>query len=159
SLILLVAAGCCGLFLLSYVRGAPLALRRILLIHLCLAGILLASIVLSLLISRGFQELLGVGPNYIQHFFTPERLIQDPAAVLGRVARQYWAVYGGKRGIYGAHYITFPALLLLGMAALTLQAPGRRAVTMPLLILYMLGITLLPFAINFVGNGRLPPRI
>jgi hypothetical protein len=47
SLILLVAAGCCGVFLLRFLHGETLPLRDIVILHAYLLGVVVASIALS----------------------------------------------------------------------------------------------------------------
>jgi len=158
SLILLVAVGCCGLFLLRYLRGPAMSPRQILLVHGYLAGNLLAGLILSLLISRGFQWLLGVQPSYLSGFVRPDRLLDAPLRVIRGLLKEYWAIYGGKRAVYGFRYVTFPALLLLGMFALAARARERGVKAILAIILYMLGITAIPFAINPVAGGTLPYR-
>jgi hypothetical protein len=158
SLILLVAAGCCGLFLLRYLRGPAMPLRQILLVHAYLACNLVAGMVLGLLISRGFQWLLAVQPAYISHFIRIDQLADSPLAVIKSIAKQYWAVYGGKRNVYGFRYITFPALLFLGMFAMAARAPQRGTKSILFVVLYMIAITAIPFAINVVAGGKLPYR-
>jgi len=158
SLILLIAAGCGGIFLLRYLRGPAMPLRQILLVHAYLVCAIAASVILSVLISRGFQWLLGLQPAYVGGFIRPERLLDSPLAVIRNLIREYWAIYGGKRAVYGFRYVTFPALLLLGMFALAVRAPRRNAKTVFFVILYMLAMTLIPFAINPVSGGELPYR-
>ena len=75
-----------------------------------------------------------------------------------KILQQYWAVYGGKRTIYGYRYVTFPALLLLGMIALAARARHHGRTASVLVVLYMLGMTLIPFAIHPISGGRLPYR-
>jgi hypothetical protein len=157
SLILLVAAGCCGIFLLRYLRGPAMSLRQILTAHLYLACSLVASVILAFLISRGFQWLLGVQPGYIGGFIRPEQLLDTPFVVIQKLAKEYWQIYGGKRAVYGLRYITFPALLLLGMFALAARAQrGTKAIFF--VILYMAAMTAIPFAINLISGGKLPYR-
>lgn len=158
SLILLVAAGCCGLFLLRYLRGPAMPVRQILLVHACLACSIVASVALSFLISRGFQWLLGVQPSYIGKFVRIDRLWDDPLLVIKMFAKQYWSIYGGKRTVYGFRYVTFPALLALGMFALAARAPERRAKSVLFIVLYMIGITAIPLGINLVAGGSMPLR-
>jgi hypothetical protein len=157
SLILLIAVGCCGIFLLRYLRGPEMSLRQILLVHAYLACGVAGSVILSFLISRGFQWLVGVQPTYIARFVQPDQLLDSPLAVLRRLIKEYWAIYGGKRAVYGFRYVTFPALILLGMFALAARA-RRDAGSILFVILYMLGMTLIPFAINPVSGGDLPYR-
>jgi hypothetical protein len=158
SLLLLTAAGCCGLFLLCYLRRPAMTLRHILIVHLYLAGNLVAGALVGLLIARGFQWLLAVEPAYIAHFVKLDQFADSPFAVLRRTLREYWLVYGGKRAVYGYRYLTFPALLLLGMFALAARVRERRAKSILFVVLYMLGITSIPFAINVVAGGKMPYR-
>ena len=158
SLILLVAAGCCGIFLLRYLRGPALPLRHILILHAYLLGALIASIALSYLVAYGLQGLTGQLSTYTARFVRPDRLVESPWTVIQKMLAQYWEIYGGKRAVYGFRYVTFPALLVLGMAALAARAWHRGRLVALLVILYMLGMTLIPFAINPLSGGRMPYR-
>lgn len=158
SLILLVAVGCCGIFLLRYLRGPALPLRDILVLHAYLLAMLLASVALSYLIGSGLQWLTGYHSGYTGRFVRPDRLIESPWDVIQKTLREYWAIYGGKRAAYGFRYITFPVLLVLGMVALAAQAWRRGRWVVVLVVLYMLGMTLIPFAIHPLSGGRLPYR-
>jgi hypothetical protein len=158
SLILLVAVGCCGIFLLRTLRGPALPLRRILILHAYLLGMLVASVALSYLIAYGLQWLVGNHPTYSGQFVRPDRFIESPWAVIQKILREYWTIYGGKRAVYGFRYVTFPALLVLGMVALAAQAWRRGRSAVVLVVLYMVGMTLIPFAIHVLSGGRLPYR-
>jgi hypothetical protein len=158
SLILLVAVGCCGIFLLRYLRGPTLPLRHILILHAHLLAMLVASVALSYLIANGLQWLTGHHSVYTGRFVRPDRFVDSPWDVIQRLLRQYWTIYGGKRAAYGFRFVTFPVLLVLGMTALAAQAwrRGRRVVA--LVVPYMLGMTLIPFAIHVLAGGGLPYR-
>jgi hypothetical protein len=158
SFILLVAVGCCGIFLLRYLREPGMTVRTILLVHACLLATLVASIVLSYLINHGLQWMIGHESGISSRFVSPGRFIDSPWAVIQKVLQQYWAVYGGKRMIYGDRYVTFPVLLLLGMIALAARARHRGWPAAVFVVLYMLGMTLIPFAIHLISGGRLPYR-
>src|SRR5688572_33299839 len=132
--------------------------RTILLLHACLLATLVASIVLSYLINHGLQWMIGHESGISSRFVSPGRFIDSPWAVIQKVLQQYWAVYGGKRMIYGDRYVTFPVLLLLGMIALAARAPHRGWPAAVFVVLYMLGMTLIPFAIHLISGGRLPYR-
>jgi hypothetical protein len=157
-LILLVAVGCCGIFLIRTLRGPAPTPRQILLAHGYLLCALVAGIAVSTLLSHGLQVLTGVEPSYSARFFQPERLLESPRRVFRHILQEYWAVYGGKRAVYGLRYITFPALLLLGMAAIAARAWRHGRLPVLLVILYMLGMTLIPFAIHPISGGRMPYR-
>jgi hypothetical protein len=159
SLVLMVAAGCCGLFLLRHLRGPAMTPRRFLLAHGYLACVLLASLAVSFLLSSGFQWALAAEPVYIAKFVRPERFLESPIEVARKLLREYWTIYGGKRAVYGFRYLAFPALLVVGMVALAARARARGAVAVLLVVLYMLGITLIPFAINPLSGGQLPYRV
>ena len=158
SLILLVAAGCCGIFLLRHLRGPALPLRHILLLHAYLLGMLVASIALSYLVTYGLQALTGQLSTYSDRFVRSDRLVESPWTVIRGILGQYWTIYGGKRAAYGFRYVTFPSLLVLGMAALAARAWPRGPLVVLLVILYMLGMTLIPFAIHPLSGGRMPYR-
>jgi Ca2+/Na+ antiporter len=158
SFILLVAAGCCGIFLLRYLREPAMPLRHILLVHVYLFGALVASIVLSHLLSRGLQGLTGAQPILVGRYLSADLLLDTPSAVIGKLFREYWAVYGGKRAVYGFRYVTFPLLIALGMVALAWQAWRRGRWIAAVVVLYMLGMTLIPFAVHPLSGGRLPYR-
>ncbi|HET6618614.1 MAG TPA: glucosyltransferase domain-containing protein [Dongiaceae bacterium] len=157
SLILLIAAGCCGLFILHALRRPAIPLREIVLVHAYLACNLLASMALALLISRGLQWMLGIEPAYVGQFVRIDQLLDKPAWVLDRTVKQYWQVYGGKRAVYGFRYWTFPTLILLGMFALLARVPRRAACLLAALV-YLLGITAVPFALNVITSGFVPFR-
>lgn len=158
SLILLVAVGCCGVFILHYLRRPGMSWRQIVVIHIYLGCVILASVILGLLLARGFHLLLGVAPIYVDTFVQPNALLERPAAVLSDLVKQYWQVYGGKRSVYGFRYITFPALILLGMFALLVRVPERTAPHFLFAFLYLFGITTIPFALNLVAGGTMPFR-
>jgi hypothetical protein len=158
SLILLVAVGCCGIFLLRYLRGPALPPRQILILHAYLLGMLVASIALSSLVAYGLQGLTGQLSTYSDRFVRTDRFVESPWTVIRKMLGQYWAIYGGKRAFYGFRYVTFPALLVLGMAALAARAWHRGRLVVLLVILYMLGMTLIPFAIHPLSGGRMPYR-
>jgi len=158
SFILVMAVGCCGIFLLRYLREPGMTLRTILLVHAYLLAALVASIVLSYLINHGLQWMIGHQSGVSGRFVNPGRLIDSPWAVIHKILQQYWAVYGGKRVIYGYRYVTFPALLVLGMIALAVRARHRGWPAAAFVVLYMLGMTLIPFAIHPISGGRLPYR-
>jgi hypothetical protein len=158
SLILLVAAGCCGLFLLRFLREPALSWRHIILVHAWLLGALAAGVVLSYLMSRGLLLLVGLESSYSSHFIHPERMLDAPTKVLRTLLREYWQVYGGKRGFYGFRYLTFPLLLLAGLIAVAARAWARDRGAAALAFLYALGITLIPFAIHPINGGVMPYR-
>ncbi|HJR22736.1 MAG TPA: glucosyltransferase domain-containing protein [Dongiaceae bacterium] len=158
SLILLVAVGCCGIFLIRALRGPALPLRHILLLHAYLLAMLVAGVLLSYLIAYGLQWLIGHHAGYTGRFVRPDRLVESPWNVIQKILREYWAVYGGKRAVYGFRYVTFPLLLVLGMVALGARAWQRGRLAVLLVILYMLGMTLIPFAIHPLSGGKLPYR-
>ena len=76
--------------------------------------------------------------------------------MIRNILRDYWVVYGGKRSVYGYRYLTVPVLLLLGMIALAARARHHGRVATVAVVLYMLGMTLIPFAIHPVSGERLP---
>jgi hypothetical protein len=158
SLILLVALGCCGIFLLRYLREPSMTLRVILLVHAYLLAALVASVVLSYLINSGLQWMIGERTGMSGRFVRPERLVESPREVIWNILRDYWVVYGGKRSVYGYRYLTVPVLLLLGMVALAVRARHHGWVATVIIVLYMLGMTLIPFAIHPISGGRLPLR-
>jgi hypothetical protein len=158
SLILLMAAGCCGVFLLRALRGPGLAPRRVLALHAWLLGVLLASVALSALISHGLQGLLDTRATYSDRFVRLDRLAAAPGRVIGNTLREYWLVYGGRRAIYGYHYVTFPAVLALGAIALAAEAWRRSRSAAALVLLYLAGMTLIPFAIHPIAKGWMPYR-
>lgn len=158
SFILLMAVGCCGIFLLRYLREPGMTLRTILLVHAYLLAALVASVVLSYLINHGLQWMIGHERGISGRFMSPGRFIDSPWAVIQKILQQYWTVYGGKRTIYGYRYLTFPVLLLLGMIALAARARHHGWPAAAFVVLYMLGMTLIPFAIHPVSGGRLPYR-
>ncbi|WP_119302414.1 glucosyltransferase domain-containing protein [Dongia deserti] len=158
SLILLVAVGCCGVFILRYLRSPGISWRQVAVIHAYLAFVILASVLLGLLLARGFQMALGVAPIYIENFLRPDALLHGPGAVFGKLVKQYWQVYGGKRSVYGFRYWTFPALILLGVFALTARVPDRTAARLVFTFLYLMGMTAIPFGLNIVAGGTVPYR-
>ena len=97
SFILLVAVGCCGIFLLRYLREPGMTLRTILLVHAYLLAALVASIVLSYLINHGLQWLIGHAQGISGRFVQPGPgrsnspgavIHEDPAGILGGLRRQ-----------------------------------------------------------------------
>lgn len=158
SLILLVAVGCCGVFLLRALRGPTQRPRDILVLHAYLLAMLVASVALSYLIAWGLQWLVGSQSTYSGRFVRPDQIIEAPWQVVLKMLREYWAIYGGKRAVYGFRHVTFPVLLVLGMAALAVQAWRRGRWVVVLVLLYMLGMTLIPFALHPLSGGRMPYR-
>ena len=158
SLLLLVALGCCGIFLLRYLREPGMKLRTILLVHAYLLAALAASVVLSYLINHGLQWMIGHEQGISGRFMSPDRIVDSPWAVIQNILQQYWTVYGGKRTMYGYRYVTFPLLLVFGMIALAARARHRGWPAAAFVVLYMLGMTLIPFAIHPISGGRLPYR-
>jgi hypothetical protein len=152
SLILLIAAGCCGLFILHALRR-PMPLREIALVHAYLACSLLASIVLAILIARGLQWVLGIEPSYVGQFVQVDLLGDNPVKVFKGIVKEYWQVYGGKRAVYGFRCWTFPVLILLGMFALLARVPKRTAGRLLFTLAYVFGITAIPFALNIITAG------
>ena len=71
SLILLMAVGCCGIFLLRYLREPGMTLRTILLVHAYLLAALVASVVLSYLINHGLQWMIGERTGMSGRFVRP----------------------------------------------------------------------------------------
>ena len=158
SLILLMAAGCCGVFLLRALRGPAPAPRRILALHLYLFAALLAGVALSALVSHGLQGLLDTRATYSDRFVRLDRLAAAPWRVIRNTLREYWLIYGGKPAIYGYRYITFPAVLALGAIALAAEAWRRSRGAAALVVLYLAGMTLIPFAIHPIAMGWMPYR-
>jgi hypothetical protein len=117
-----------------------------------------ASVVFSYLINYGLQWMIGERTGMSGRFVQPERLIESPGDVIWNILRDYWMVYGGKRAVYGYRYVTLPVLLLLGMIALAARARHHGRAATALVVLYMLGMTLIPFAIHPISGGRLPHR-
>lgn len=158
SLILLMAAGCCGVFLLRALRGPAPTLRRVLALHAWLLGVLLASVALSALVSHGLQWLLDTRATYSDRFVRLDRLADAPWRIISNTLREYWLVYGGKRAVYGYRYVTFPAVLALGAIALAAEAWRRSRSAAALVVLYLAGMTLIPFAIHPIAKGWMPYR-
>ena len=158
SLVLLVAAGCCGLFILRYLRGPTMSWREVALIHAYLICSVLASVALNFLISRGFQWGLAIEPAYIGQLVQVDLLIESPASVFKAMVKEYWQIYGGKRAVYGFRYITFPALILLGLFSLAAGIPGRAGPRLLFAFVYLFGITTIPFAMNVITGGDAPYR-
>ena len=96
SFILLVAVGCCGIFLLRYLREPGMTLRTILLVHAYLLAALVAGVVLSYLINYGLQWMIGHEQGISSRFVSPDRIIElalggdpeNPAAILDGLRRQ-----------------------------------------------------------------------
>lgn len=153
SLALFLVAGYFAVCLREIIIESRYSMRYILRIHTYAISVILLGALVSEAMGHLLRSLLEQQSSYISSMFRPELLLADPLGVLRRVWTEYCEVYGGAAKVYGFRYLTLPALLIVGATALVADT---RVKTWPKRILifgYLVGMTLIPFGLNFFTGG------
>jgi Glucosyl transferase GtrII len=127
--------------------------------HVLLLGALaVAGIVLHALVDIAFRRAFGLGDmRYIENFINLRALIDTPLVVIRQTLHSLFDVYAGRVDVYTLDCVTFPLIILTGLAAIAF----RRADTiggrlLPFLI--AIGILCVPFAQHLSSGGGMPVR-
>lgn len=95
--------------------------------------------------------------SYLGGMFHLQALLDAPLSVLRQTARSIAATYAGHPAIYGSEIVTFPIILLGGIAAILLwprESTGSRLWRLVLIA----SILCCPFALHLINNGWMPLR-
>ncbi len=158
SVVLFAFATYLGLVLHRMVTLPTIPLRAWVAWHAWIAAVLVSSALLSEIAGYSLRVALGVSLAYVGDFLRPELLVSDPAGVFRRSFESMWRVYAGSAQAFGYSYVAIPALILVGLAALAVQA-SRPTKWWPIVpALYSFGVLASPFVLNLLTGGLLPLR-
>lgn len=128
-------------------------------IHLYALAVLVAALVLSLTATHLLAHIQNIRlSDYTVAIIRLDALQNNPLEVLRRTAGEYFKVYFGSAAIYGFSYFNFAAVLIVGAIAILCRGGSRDVVWQGLLIVYLLGMSCIPFLLHILAGGSLPYR-
>lgn len=120
--------------------------------------ICIISVAFYYLIWKIFLHFAQVQPAYIESFFTPQVLLDNPWAVFQTTLKEAFKVYIGAESVFAHNAWSYAILTLCGFAAI-LFALLRRGIGYFLFgLVVFIGMILAPFALNLFSGGYVPYR-
>lgn len=117
-----------------------------------------SSFILYQVISLLFQAGLKIETTYIDSFFNPQIIVNQPWEVIGSTFMEAIHIYAGSSDIYGVSICASGILLLLGLVSLnyTLHDWKQKVIA----FVMILGCISTPFLLNLLAGGamRIPYR-
>jgi hypothetical protein len=159
SFALLILLGNCGVFLTRLIESRNYSVRYIVSTNLYILLIFVAPILTNQLIFLGAVALWPDEPRaYIETYLRLDLLTQSPLETFSQSLQDYASVYLGSEAVYGFRYLSFPLLIIAGMATLVWMSRHGGMGAAAFVLLYAAGMTYVPFAFHLISGGDLPYR-
>ena len=157
SIVLLALAGYLGVVLHQMVASRPMPWSEWLGRNVWIAAVLVMATVISEAIGYWLRHVLGVPLEYVNDFFRPELLLENPGKVLLSTLKAMGEIYGGAASAYGYVFSAIPAVILAGLVGLTERASAQGMRRSAFLLLYGVAVLIAPFLLNLASGGSLLP--
>lgn len=117
-----------------------------------------AGVALYIAIDAAFRHAYGLqNTHYVGGFLDLHTLIESPVYVAGQTLHSFVSVYAGLADTYTAESLTFPVIILSGLAGIVFwrsSSAGHRLLRIALAA----GILCIPFVQHLFNGGRMPLR-
>ncbi len=136
-----------------------LSLRSTIQRVLVLCAVTFLGIALYAVIAAAFRQAFGLHDQhyYINDFLNLRALIESPLTVAKQTFHSLFDVYTGRAAVYSTDSVTFPFIILSGLAAIAFWSSS--SLSQRLLQLALAACILcIPFAQHLLNNGNMPLR-
>jgi len=157
SIVLFALAGYLGIVLHQMVASPPMPWREWLRRNAWIAAVLVMATVISEAIGYSLRHMLHVPLEYVNDFFRPELLLENPGKVLLSTLKAMGEIYGGAATAYGYIFYSIPAVILAGLIGLTERASAQGLRRSAFALLYGVAVLIAPFLLNLASGGSLLP--
>ncbi|MGJ4727993.1 glucosyltransferase domain-containing protein [Luteimonas sp. SDU101] len=121
------------------------------------AAVLAVATALSEAAGLSLRRMLGVPLEYVNGFFRPGLLLEDPANVVLRTLKAIGELYGGDASAYGYVFLAIPALISAGLVGLAVRATSQGPRRLALATFQGAAVLAAPFLLNLATGGYLLP--
>ena len=153
SFVLVILFGYVSVFAHFFSRNPEWGLSRAVIANLAALIVVGAGALASFQIGKLLQLHYGLSSGYIDAFFRPDVMIQNPEAVFRRVARSYFETYFGHRHIYIYQYYSMPIFIAFGYWCFFHNSRRSRAENAALAA-YVFAATTIPFLLHPLSAGE-----
>ena len=149
--------GYCAFFIWHLRRSSAVGFDVILFANAYAALVVGLSTISYMLVTSALYDVLEA-TNYAAGYIDVGKLFNSPITVISEAAYQYFLVYFGHSFVYGFAYPNFIFIILLGLVAIALEKRHLCNFSRLYLVLYLVGMTFLPFVLTLATGGMLPFR-
>ena len=125
-------------------------------------ALVLGGVLLYALIEFGFLQIFHLKMEYIDNFYKPEFLLENPLPVIKKTLIEIWQIYGGYSPIFLNQSIYYVLLMFVCIAVIIAKLYnilGEQKLVPLILLLCTLGILITPFLQYPLSKGYMPYRV
>lgn len=163
SFIFLFPCLCIGIIVSEALENKNIILQMIMIIIITTCIISMLSLLIYGIIQLLLLNLLDLKIEYLDNFYNPAMLLDNPLKVISETIKVAKGIYTGSSSLYGAPMTATGLLIVLGFTSVLFsEFPSNKVKSNPFLKPTIFGLCLLcliaPFGMNFMSGGSIPFR-
>jgi len=159
TFILVFMSVCIGILIVSAISYEEYSFENIMKIIFLLLFIVILSLLFYFSITSLFLWTYNVEISYINNFFNPKLLLDNPIKIISAVFSDMWKIYSGSTILYLSSIWASGILVFLGLSTVLFYEVDNRKNTIKSVIVFLaLSCLTIPFSLNFFSGGSLPYR-